>query len=246
MAESTAEIPAQKIVEKIIEENIEKEIQEKDQKKSQYSKQKGPIEKTRKGKKNEEGAIIPLTDEEKSAKRIEYVQKKRAAQMEMFSILAKIITQKIQEEMMDQFRCVMENRSVKRKLYFDLKEYAELIQLQYKIEEKDGKKVKIWYDSEKNYLQSAPGIRNDIHHYGNHPKGNKDWHKRVAGYECPRAFKYMQAYLFHTKGWYLLDVSDPKVGSAVKIQLWTKKPNWYGETNLWHGLDVLPKGNNYF
>jgi len=89
-------------------------------------------------------------------------------------------------------------------------------------------------------LTTRSGRRCPVHfvHYGNY-SSMTSWRERVPFCATRNVFREVQREL-HAKGWFLLDMSNPARSFATVICLCGEKPTDYGNTRIWHGLNVLP------
>ena len=76
-------------------------------------------------------------------------------------------------------------------------------------------------------------------HYGGKHYGK--WTKRTLNPLFVNLFRDLQTELFNSKGYYLIDMSDPLKGNKMIIRLFLGKPQFYEKFEpLWHGFGRIP------
>ena len=80
----------------------------------------------------------------------------------------------------------------------------------------------------------------DIVHYGgkrmiNPVTQRQSWYHREKNQFFEGLFKKLQKTILQERGYYLLDISDPRMSFDLVIKLYLAKPKWYDESQLlWH------------
>ena len=83
------------------------------------------------------------------------------------------------------------------------------------------------------------GIPIHVLHYGYN--FNKKWTIRrnvLSDKNEKMPFQKLQDQMLE-KGYYLLDESDPSKSFSTHLVLYSVKPHYYGNSDLWHGLNVI-------
>lgn len=77
----------------------------------------------------------------------------------------------------------------------------------------------------------------NVLHYG-HVGKSGHWCDRQKWFECDMPFAEIQKEMLK-QGYYLLDISDHNKSHRIIINLYRDEPDFYGMTQLWHGLDMI-------